>query len=113
MKKLVFCVLFASVAGVIGWQHLEISRLKDIHQKIDKLVINLNTLRKDEHKEVQVSYVSNDIELKPLPEPEECKKTDILNRIEVLRQHIIYNPDKKWLSDVLGSAKNEIVDLRQ
>ena len=49
---------------------------------------------------------------KPLDEPD-CfnEQSNTIERIEMLEMHLDYNPSKKWIKDVLGSAKNKIKSL--
>jgi hypothetical protein len=50
----------------------------------------------------QIEYQDN----KPLDEPD-CfnNNSNVIERIEMLEMHLDYNPSKKWIKDVLSSAK--------
>lgn len=47
-----------------------------------------------------------------LPEPRGEDKTDVLERIRMLRSHLEYNPDRKWAAGVLDACEQEITRLR-
>jgi hypothetical protein len=55
--------------------------------------------------EIQTVYQNDD---KPLDEPDCLNDSDVVERIEMLEMHLDYNPSKKWIKDVLSSAKNEL-----
>ena len=57
---------------------------------------------KNEEQTVHVELKDNE-----LPEPSDYNE-GIVKRIEMLEMHLDYNPSKKWIKDVLSSAKNEL-----
>lgn len=47
-----------------------------------------------------------------LQEPSDVRYSDIVERIDMLSQHIDYQPSKNWIKEVCSSAKNEILRNR-
>lgn len=47
-----------------------------------------------------------------LDEPSESAYADIFERIEMLRQHLPYQPSAEWIENVINSAEIEIRNLQ-
>lgn len=109
MKKAIFFV----VAALIFAQGVYILKLRD--ELNVRKNINKDQIIKILH-DTNVSYAYTkkieDME-NGLSEPSNMGDgTDILDRIDMLEQHAIYNPSSKWIKDVQEHAKREISYLR-
>ena len=47
-----------------------------------------------------------------LPEPSGTESADVLERIEMLKQHVPYQPSPEWILNVINVAETEIKGLR-
>jgi len=78
---------------------------------------DLNSLKEIKAKEIvgmindrQEMYTK--LETATLPEPSGTETSDVLERIEMLRQHIPYQPSPDWIREVITAAEMEIRVLR-
>jgi hypothetical protein len=103
MKK----ILIASVILLVvqGSYILKLRHDLNIRKAINEETIIQVLDRKFEYtnnRDNQIEYQDN----KPLDEPD-ClnNNSNVIERIEMLEMHLDYNPSKKWIKDVLNSAK--------
>ena len=74
-----------------------------INEEIVMDVLN-KTFDNIDNKQKQTVYV--ELQNDELSEPSNYKDSiNIIERIEMLEMHLDYNPSKKWIKDVLSSAK--------
>lgn len=52
------------------------------------------------------------LETQALPEPQDTKDSDILERIRMLKDHLVYNPSPEWIQEVISESEIEIIRLR-
>lgn len=57
-------------------------------------------------------FTSNKAE-SPLLEPTDTQLDDILERIKMLRQHLLFQPSQEWIDDVITAAEFEIKFYRE
>jgi len=68
-------------------------------------------------KDCSVVYTSGVEEVVPvvvgsLPEPSDVVYGDILERISMLRHHLLFRPSRDWVDDVITAAEFEIKNYR-
>ncbi|NBX98077.1 hypothetical protein EB118_18715 [bacterium] len=103
--------LFSLLVIIIFYQSILISNLDDRakYNKISdiRLIVDANCITN-----LESSYPNEDIVFVPetvgnLSEPF-MKDNDVLSRIEMLKNHLIYNPSREWLESVLNECAETI-----
>ena len=110
MKKIIIPSVI--VVWVLIAQSCYILKLQNdlrIRKSINEETIMQVLDRKFEYTKNEDKQVYAELNYNELPEPSDCDE-DIVKRIEMLEMHLDYNPSKKWIKDVLSSAKNKITN---
>lgn len=109
MKTALIALTIATLAvfATIG-QNLKLrAELKELKEL--KELAEINTKETTEH---QKQYSSEITTIGTLAEPSESAYADIFERIEMLRQHLPYQPSAQWIENVINSAEIEIRNLQ-
>jgi hypothetical protein len=105
MKKILIpavALLVLQGSYILKLRH-DLSIRKMINEEIVMDVLN-KTFDNIDNKDKQTVYV--ELQNDELSEPINYKDSiNIIERIEMLEMHLDYNPSKKWIKDVLSSAK--------
>lgn len=103
MKKAV-AILCIAVAGLAAYAYKISGELNETKEIKAEEILGLI--------ERQEMYTKLETEIEPLPEPTGTQQDDILERIEMLRQHIPFKPSPEWIREVITAAETEIKTLR-
>lgn len=100
MRNLFSISLFLILTCVITFQQFSIFELQELNKEFAKTPQKITPT---------VNIINSE-----LVEPSESSySTDSLERIDLLKQHLIFNPSKEWISNVLNCAVEEINQLKK
>ena len=102
MKKIILVLLL--FFGILGYAFFEIKSMKEELQAI-KFLQCMELI--DERTTREYAKLETETLKEPVPQSD-----DVLERINMLRQHLFYSPSSDWICDVVTAAELEIIELR-
>jgi len=103
MKKIIV-ILTIAVFGLAAHSYNLKTQLETVKEvKFDEIIGVMN-----EREEMYTKLPTGS-----LPEPSGTESADVLERIEMLKQHVPYQPSPEWILDVINVAETEIKGLRR
>jgi hypothetical protein len=100
VKKNLLIIVLAATAL---YQYRRVRELRE--SKVDELVREITM--ESQYASMETHKIFGD-----LPEPDETRNKDILERIDMLMQHTPHNPSENWVREVMQNAAKEIRELR-
>lgn len=103
MKKIVVIILTIAVFGLAAHSHNLKTQLDTVKEVKAAEILGAMNEREEMYTKLPTGT---------LPEPLGTESADVLERIEMLRQHVPYQPSPEWILDVINVAETEIKGLR-